>query len=138
MRAILLQPNKQAEIIEVEDNYKKWKEVLGIDSPVSIIDREVENETYSFILDDEGLFKSDNLYGCGWCENAHEILVGSIIVSKFNKEGEMIDLSDADINNIFHNLYKLKSEELKVNYNTCMGVMQITFNNKGEYLVYGC
>ena len=66
VQAILIDPQEQTvEKVKIPNkDYKEWKKVLGITSPIEIVRLEhIGEEKYTgIIVDDEGLYKEDNRY----------------------------------------------------------------------------
>ena len=66
VQALLIDPQEQTvEKVKIPNkDYKEWKKVLGITSPIEIVRLEhIGEEKYTgVIVDDEGLYKEDNRY----------------------------------------------------------------------------
>ena len=96
----------------VEDDLKTYHELIDCDI-IDIVSLKIGDEYYDFIVDDEGFFKKDYFYSV--FINKQPALVGKFIITKSNKIGETISLTEEDIENIYKNIqyiqYLLKVEE---------------------------
>lgn len=66
---------------------------------IDIVSRRIGNHRYDIIADDEGLLKDDYIVSAIE-KRFREKLVGNLIVCKHNSDGEMIGLSDEEIEEV--------------------------------------
>lgn len=106
MKFIRLNAGGKAEVIELADrrtiDYMTMKEYLGIDSPVTVVERKIGDKYYDFWLDDEGLLKPENerIVAGVLVDDATEFLVGNMLILKHDREGNSIGLTSKEIENI--------------------------------------
>lgn len=105
MKAVLFDVKKNdASVIDLPDECDLETLYTKLDcKTIDIVDRFFNGTNYSVILDDEGLFKQDNIpsiFTTGTDEGVVETIVGNVIVCKYNDNGGMISLSDKDISTI--------------------------------------
>lgn len=72
---------------------------------IDITERQFGKEYYSIICDDEGLFKEKPIFTL-W-RNREPQLAGNLLITKYNRLGEQIGLSDSDIITIKQNLREI-------------------------------
>jgi hypothetical protein len=101
VRAMVIDPkNKETKVIELsaKPDYKEWKKLMGIDSPVDLVrlerfagpDQEIVT---GLIVDDEGLLKEKNYYFLP--EDYHSPLAGTALLISWDDEcenGTLVDL----------------------------------------------
>lgn len=56
-----------------------------------------ENRVFGIVVDDEGLLKNNQIVSAV-SPHFEEIFVGNLLITRFDEEGNQIDLSDDDIN----------------------------------------
>jgi len=89
--------------IKIESNNTLQKLYKYLDcKTIDITSRSINNIYYDIIVDDEGLLKNDHIVS--YFENNQPQLVGNLIFSKANDQGENIGLTNKDINNLKENL----------------------------------
>lgn len=85
--AILVDPFTQTtEEISVTSDYKQWKKLLGITSPIDVV---TLNRDTAVIVDDEGLFNEDTRYFK--LPDYHQPLAGRALVIGTDEDGETTD-----------------------------------------------
>ena len=85
--AILVDPFTQTtKEISVTSDYKQWKEILEIKSPIDVV---TLNSETAVIVDDEGLFNEDTRYFK--LPDYHQPLAGRAIVVGIDEDGEITD-----------------------------------------------
>ena len=85
--AILVDPFTQTtKEISVTSDYKQWKEILEITSPIDMV---TLNSETAVIVDDEGLFNEDTRYFK--LPDYHQPLAGRAIVVGIDEDGEITD-----------------------------------------------
>lgn len=131
--ALVVKPRREVEVIQVEDDYKAVKNVLGIESPVDCITRKIGGKEFDIWCDDEGLFKEE-LNASALCQNANEMITGTILICK-NDDEKMASLSVSDIELIMDNIMAVRKEHI-IPYQCSLGVLPVKFSNKGGFLVY--
>lgn len=99
MKHVLITKTK----IEILDNSKDWdlKELyrlLNCDC-IDITSRYIGKDRYQFIVDDMGLLKNDNFISAH-CLDYREVLVGNIIITKYDEDGELEGLNDDEVKEI--------------------------------------
>lgn len=123
----------KVKIVDVENDYQAFKDLLGFESPITIAERKIGNNYYDIWLDDEGLFKEEKIMSA-CCTNAHECLVGNILIAN-HKEDETTSLSESDIVQIIHNLMTIK-ENKNIEYNTSLGLCNVLLPKNNNILIY--
>lgn len=100
MKVVYLNVENQAlpTVIDIEDNLDVFYELIGCRC-IDIVHRKIGHKYFDVICDDEGLFKDDPIVSA-IDTNFHHMLVGNLIVSKSDGEGNLIELSDEDIKQI--------------------------------------
>ena len=72
--------------ISVTSDYKQWKEILEIKSPIDVV---TLNSETAVIVDDEGLFNEDTRYFK--LPDYHQPLAGRALVVGIDEDGEIMD-----------------------------------------------
>lgn len=138
MIGLVIKPGEDVKVVFLENDYKQYKQVIGIDkSPITVISRKIGGKYYDLWVDDEGLFKEDDdgtIKASGFCNNAHEIIAGGILILNNNGEEEE-SLTQGDIDNISQYLKCVKEEHV-LPYSTSLGLLKMKFSNKGAFLDY--
>lgn len=92
----------EANITELEDMYNHIK-----CDCIDITERKIGENYYDIIVDDEGLLK-DYAIPSAIDKITHEVqLVGNLIVSKYDEEGELRDLTEKEIKEVTENIKQL-------------------------------
>lgn len=101
MQVILCKPNDKPKVVDMPEKhtYLDIKALLEIESPLTCVSRKIGDAYYDFWLDDEGLFP-ENKCMCGICTNAKEVLCGNILVAKSDNEGNLIGLTEDEIEKV--------------------------------------
>ena len=133
IRVLVIKPNG-VEVKEVKNDYRAFKEVIEITSPIDCITRTIGDVEYDIWCDDEGLFK-DDLEVVAISKNSGEVIVGNVMVAN-SKDGEATSLTDEDIERIEDNLFVV-TEKKTFEYNCSMGCLDVTINEGGVVLAYG-
>ena len=101
VQALLIDPKNQ-EVVRVElskrSNYKEWKRLIGINSPLDIVQLERftgpdQEIVTGLIVDDEGILKENNYYFKP--EQYHSPLAGTALLVSWDdecEEGNLVDL----------------------------------------------
>lgn len=84
--------------MDIEDKLDVFYELIGCRC-IDIVQRKIGNKYFDVICDDEGALKEDALVSAVDTQ-FRQMLVGNLIISKSNDEGNLIDLSDEDIKQI--------------------------------------
>lgn len=82
-------------VIDIEDNLDVFYELIGCRC-IDIVQRKIGHKYFDVICDDEGALKEDCIVSAvdtQFCQ----MLVGNLIISNSDNEGNLIDLSDEDI-----------------------------------------
>lgn len=138
VKGILLSPSGEPEFVDVKKDYRDVKRLLGIDSPVTVVERCIGGKYFDLWIDDEGLFKQEQdgtILACGVCDNAQEILAGKILIVNHNGE-EMASLTNQDMELICENLKRINRDFVTVTYETNIGVLDMKFVKEGAILKY--
>lgn len=107
MKFLILNTNNQLNKLYIEDN-SSIKELLNLFyknincDTIEIISLKINNITYDLVIDENGKFKSNNIKTLVIVKNSHimDYIVGNIIFTKSNNNGDTIGLSNYDIINI--------------------------------------
>lgn len=101
MKAILCKPSAKPQIVDIpkKHTYLDIKALLEIESPLTCVSRKIGDCYYDLWCDDEGLFP-EKKYMCGICTNASEILCGNILIAKSDDEGNLIGLTEDEIEGV--------------------------------------
>lgn len=107
MKFVKINAGGLAEIVELEGqdtiDYKKMKELLGFDSPVTVVERKIMGEYYDLWLDDEGLLKDSDeriISGVLVSREGTEYLIGNILILRHDDEGNSIGLNEEQIDKV--------------------------------------
>ena len=121
MKFIRINAGGLAEVIELEGqdtiDYIKMKELLGFDSPVTVVERKIEGQYYDLWLDDEGLLKAeeDRIVGAVLLDkrpNCSEYLIGNILILTHDEEGNSTGLTDDQISDIMYGKDMIHMDDL--------------------------
>ena len=85
-------------VIDDEDELEVFYKLIGCRC-IDIVPLKIGHKYYDVICDDEGLFKDDAIISAVDTQ-FRKMLVGNLIISKSDEEGELIDLSCEDIKQI--------------------------------------
>lgn len=109
MKCILIKAGEKVEVIELpkEHSYKDIKKLLEIDSPIDCVERKIGKVYYDFWVDDEGLLKDGEKKVCGYLmdNRCRELLVGNILITHHDDEGNTTGLTDEEIEEILKGRY---------------------------------
>lgn len=98
MRALLLKPVERT-LDEIQiDSYYDIQDAIGT-SFITAVTRQIgtdEKYTFTLYIDDCGLLKTDPVLSA-WSGYANNVLVGNLVISRTDEEGNDLDLSDDDI-----------------------------------------
>lgn len=138
MKLLLCKVDKEPEVVELNEkhDYKDIKKLLGIESPITVVDRKIGNKRYDLWIDDEGLLKSERFVG-GVCLNYEELLCGNILIANHDGKGNIKGLTDDDLKNILKNGFVSSNEGMceSIEY-SYWGVIKI--DGRGQLLLYKC
>ena len=100
MKCIYLNVENQElpKVIDIEDKLPVFYELIGCQY-IDIVRRKIGDKYYDVICDDEGTFKENPIVSAVDTQ-FKPMLVGNLIISKADGEGELIDLSEDDIKQI--------------------------------------
>lgn len=100
MKVVYLNVEKQElpRVIDIEDKLKVFYELIGCRS-IDIARRKIGNKYFDIICDDNGLLKTNHVTSAVDTQ-FREMMVGNLIVTKSDDEGNLIDLSDDEIKQI--------------------------------------
>ena len=85
-------------VIDIEDDFDVFYELIKC-RYIDIVHRKIGHKYFDVICDDEGALKEDAITSAVDTQ-FRQMLVGNLIVSKSDDEGNLIDLSDEDIKQI--------------------------------------
>lgn len=115
MKALLLNVKEnKVELVQPND-FEDFYKLIGC-RVVEIVERVIAGSPYSIICDEEGLYvenpRISALDGKG-----QPMLVGNLIITRIvNDEGDMRDLTDADIQHIKKNIYTMIRKDIPTGY----------------------
>lgn len=100
MKVVYLNVESHAlpKVIDIEDELEVFYELIGCRC-IDIVQRKIGHKYFDVICDDEGALVEDPVVSAVDTQFRH-MLVGNLIISKSDGEGNLIDLSDADIKQI--------------------------------------
>lgn len=100
MKVVYLNVENQAlpKVIDIEDELDVFYELIGCRC-IDIVQRRIGHKYFDVICDDEGALKDDPVVSAVDTQFRH-MLVGNLIISKSDGEGNLIDLSEEDIKQI--------------------------------------
>ena len=100
MKVVYLNVENQAlpKVIDIEDELDVFYELIGCRC-IDIVQRKIGHKYFDVICDDEGALKDDPVVSAVDTQFRH-MLVGNLIISKSDGEGNLIDLSEEDIKQI--------------------------------------
>ena len=100
MKVVYLNVEKQKlpTVIDIEDELNVFYELIGCRC-IDIVQRKIGHKYFDVICDDEGALKEDCIVSAVDTQ-FRQMLVGNLIISKSDDEGNLIDLSDKDIKQI--------------------------------------
>lgn len=115
-KMLLLDVEKQ-ELREVEaNNLEDYYNLLNcrtidiVNRPIISLNDKIEH--FDIICDDEGLLKEHNLVSAFDFRHRQIGLVGNLLISKFNKQGDEISLSDTDLEFVKNAIVQIPFEAL--------------------------
>lgn len=135
---VLVITPETVELKVLNDDYKAFKEAINITSPIDCVSRKIGKKYYDIWLDDEGLFKTNDdgtISGIGVNTTWEEIFAGNLIIANNDGEGNVLSLSEDDIDNITKHIVKVK-ESFTIPYNSSMGWLFMTFKQGNNILIY--
>lgn len=101
VKMVLVDVNNYAiKEVDVEPTLDNYYDLLNCDI-IDIVDRKIGDGYYSIICDDEGLLKSDYRIS-SINKNKEPMLVGNLLITKHNYEGEDIGLTEDEAYQIMH------------------------------------
>ena len=100
MKVVYLNVENQElpKVMDIEDKLDTFYELIGCRC-IDIVQRKIGHKYFDVICDDEGLFKDVTVVSAVDTQ-FRKMLVGNLIVSKSDNEGNLIDLSEEDIKQI--------------------------------------
>lgn len=135
VKVLIIKPNDVYTKV-LNDDYRDFKKEINISSPITCIQRKIGGKYFDIWCDDEGLFKVDDngtIQATGFCRNVQEILAGNIMIANNDGEGNVLSLSDEDIDLIKTEIRTL-IKDIIVEYNTSLGPCNMRFD-KGCYVL---
>ena len=94
--------NKLPKVMDIEDKLEVFYELIGCRC-IDIVRRKIGNKRYDVICDDEGLFKDDPVVSAVDTKYGDR-LVGNLIICKSDVEGNLMGLSDNDVEEIIRHI----------------------------------
>ena len=109
MKRIIIRPN-EAKVLESNGALKleDLHELIETDV-IDIIERRIGGNVYQIIVDDEGKLKPNQ--ATARALDAEEFLVGNLLVTRYDSEGEEVGLEDEDIVNVNAHIFKMKNPD---------------------------
>lgn len=100
MKVVYLNVENQElpKVLDIEDNLDVFYELIGC-RYIDIVHRKIGDKYFDVICDDEGTFKDKPVVSAVDTQFS-TMLVGNLIISNNDGEGNLIDLSDEDIKQI--------------------------------------
>lgn len=100
MKVVYLNVENQElpKFMDIEDKLDVFYELIGCRC-IDIVRRKIGNKYFDVICDDEGALKDDPVVSAVDTQ-FHHMLVGNLIISRADDEGNLIDLSEEDIKQI--------------------------------------
>lgn len=89
-------------VIDIEDNLEVFYELINCRC-IDIVSRKIGHKYFDVICDDEGALK-ENVIISAVDTQFRPMLVGNLIITKSDEEGNLIDLSDEDIKQILRHI----------------------------------
>lgn len=135
---VLVITPKSVDLKVLNDDYKEFKKAINITSPIDCVSRKIGDKYYDIWLDDEGLFKENEdgtISGIGINTEYEEVFAGNIIIANNDGEGNVLSLSEDDIDNIYKHIAIVK-DEFTVPYHTSMGLLYMNFKKDNFILVF--
>lgn len=135
VEVLIIKPNDVYTKV-LNDDYRDFKKEINISSPIDCIKRKIGGKYFDIWCDDEGLFKVDDkgtIQAVGFCKNAQEILAGNIMIANNDGEGNVLSLSDEDID-LIKNEIGTFVKDIIVQYDTSLGLCNMRFD-KGCYVL---
>lgn len=103
---VVMVKNREIFATEIEDDYRVIQQEIGCDY-FEVVQREISGDVYDIYCDDEGLFKANLTPAVITISRETrkpvEQIVGNIIIARHTDDGDMQDLSQADIGHILFN-----------------------------------
>ncbi len=140
MKLILLKPGENYKIVELSKDHELDDLYQLIECHcVDCVSRKVGNKFFDFWIDDNGLLKDKLFTTCFNMEeeggNCYEVLCGNILIANFDSNGEMVGLTEDDINLITSHLQTFESSRVNpVIFKTTYG--EIRIKNQSQFLTY--
>jgi len=88
--------------VEIEPTLSEYYRLIGC-TCIDMVTRELKDEVYDIILDDEGLLKEKPLISSVDSEG-NPMTVGNLLFTRCNDEGEEVGITDDDIKNIISSI----------------------------------
>lgn len=110
MKGILIKKNGHAEVVEFKDELNDLYRLIDCDC-IDIVIRKIGDSYYHIVCDDMGYW-DDNPIVTAIDRNYRLVLVGNLLITNSNDEGELTGLSDEDISNIMESVISLKNRDI--------------------------
>lgn len=89
---------KEVRTVEFEDTLENICGLIGADL-IDVAERKVDSKFHDFIVDDEGLLKSDPIASV-YSSSGKSVLFGSVLIVNHDGEGGFASLTDEEINSL--------------------------------------
>lgn len=100
MQTILLDVrNENAEVIDIDDELDAFYDKLNC-TCIDIVSRSIGGKVYDIMCDDEGLLKEESPKISAINDMGQPMLVGNLMFFNVDGEGELVGLSDDDVEHI--------------------------------------
>ena len=110
-----------------EDSLSEIKRLLEIDGFIDVATRIIGGEEFDIYIDDEFLLKENVKVATAICKNAHEILMGNLLIVKHDEFGSIKSLDKEQVEKILSNIWFV--EKKHVVYNTSCGEFDVEIPN---------
>lgn len=131
--------NYEFKTVDSKNFIDEVKDLFGIDSPLTVVERKIAGKYYDLWIDDEGLFKTEkdgSIKATAVCTNANEILAGGIFICRHKGE-EVASLTNEDFERILYSdCFFVTNQDTLVTYDTNIGKLLMKFSSFVPILNY--